>query len=102
MDGDGVKDFVTGRRWWAHGPKGDPGSQDPAVLFWFRGKKAKDGSITFEPNQIDDDSGIGTQFTVADLDGDGVPDIIVSNKKGTHAFLQVRPGRVQGAPGRKE
>src|SRR5262245_36501022 len=25
IDGDGLKDLVTGRRWWAHGPKGDPG-----------------------------------------------------------------------------
>ena len=39
---------------------------------------------------IDDDSGIGTQFTVADVNGDGLPDVIVSNKKGTYILLQQR------------
>ena len=39
---------------------------------------------------IDDDSGIGTQFAVADINGDGLPDVVVSNKKGVHLFLQQR------------
>jgi hypothetical protein len=90
INGDGLKDLVTGRRWWAHGPKGDPGSQQPAFLYWFEAKRDKSGMISFTPHQIDDDSGIGTQFTVVDLNGDGLLDIVVSNKKGTHAFLQVR------------
>jgi hypothetical protein len=93
IDGDGLKDLVTGRRWWAHGPKGDPGSDGPAVLYWFRAKRGKDGLVTFEPIQIDDDSGVGTQFAMADLNGDGKVDIIISNKKGVFAFIQVRPTR---------
>jgi hypothetical protein len=91
IDGDGLKDLVTGRRWWAHGPKGDPGSDGPAVLYWFRAKRGKDGLVTFEPIQIDNDSGVGTQFAMADLNGDGLLDIIISNKKGVIAFIQVRP-----------
>jgi hypothetical protein len=90
IDGDGLKDLVTGRRWWAHGPKGDPGADGPAVLYWFRARRDQHGRVTFEPNQIDDDSGIGTQFAVHDVNGDGLLDIIISNKKGTFAFLQVR------------
>ncbi len=27
MDGDGLKDIVTGKRFWSHGRTGDPGSQ---------------------------------------------------------------------------
>jgi hypothetical protein len=95
IDGDGLKDLVTGRRWWAHGPKGDPGADGPAVLYWFRARKGKDGRVTFEPIQIDDDSGIGTQFAMTDLNGDGLVDIIISNKKGVFAFLQV-PEVVEG------
>ena len=36
MDGDGLKDIVTGKRFWAHGPEGDPEPNAPAVLYWFR------------------------------------------------------------------
>ena len=27
MNGDGLKDIVTGKRFWAHGPDGDPGAE---------------------------------------------------------------------------
>lgn len=90
LDGDGLKDLVTGRRWWAHGPKGDYAPSDPAFLYWFKAKRHQNGSTSFEPHQIDDDSGIGTQFYVGDLNGDGTPDIVISNKRGVFVFLQMR------------
>jgi hypothetical protein len=90
INGDGLKDLVTGRRWWVHGPKTDPGANQPAYLYWFEAIKGTDGVITFVPHLIDDDSGVGAQFAVADLNGDGLLDIVVSNRKGVHAFLQVR------------
>jgi hypothetical protein len=90
LNGDGVKDLVTGRRWWAHGPKGDPGADGPAVLYWFEGKRGKDGMTRFIPHEIDNDSGIGTQFWIGDINGDGLPDIVTANKKGVHVFEQVR------------
>jgi hypothetical protein len=90
INGDGLKDLVTGKRWWAHGPKGDVAPNDPAVLYWFEAKKSKDGLTDFEPHKIDDDSGIGTQFVVDDINGDKRPDIIVANKKGVFIFEQIR------------
>ena len=90
IDGDGLKDLVTGRRWWAHGPKGDAGPNDPAYIYWFEARKSRDGSTMFIPHEVDDDSGIGTQFAVEDVNGDGIPDIIVSNKRGVYVLLQVR------------
>jgi len=42
-------------------------------------------------HEIDNDSGVGTQFEVCDLDGDGLLDVVTSNKKGVHAFVQRRP-----------
>jgi hypothetical protein len=89
INGDGLPDFVTGKRWWAHGPKGDDKPGDPAVLFWYELKR-EGGKPTWTPHQIDHDSGVGTQFEVADVNGDGLLDIVTSNKKGVRYFEQVR------------
>jgi hypothetical protein len=90
INGDGVKDLVTGKRWWAHGPKGDADPNGAAKIFWLHAKKANDGTISFTPTEIDDDSGIGTQFVVDDINGDKLPDVIVSNKKGVFLIEQIR------------
>ena len=89
INGDGLPDFVTGKRWWAHGPKGDINPDEPAVMFWFELTR-KDGKPVWTPHQIDHDSGVGTQFEVADVNGDGLLDVVTSNKKGTYYFEQVR------------
>jgi hypothetical protein len=86
MDGDGVIDFVVGKRHWAHGPKGDPNPQDPAVLYWFRTIRTKEG-VDFVPYLVDNDSGVGTQVVVGDVNGDGLPDIVVGNKRGCFVFI---------------
>ena len=97
MDGDGIRDLITGKRWYAHNGK-DPGGNEPAVLYWFRILPGgKSGEAQFIPYQIDDDSGVGTQFVVQDLNGDQKPDIVVGNKKGT--FLHFQDGRSEQKPG---
>lgn len=88
MDRDGVLDVLVGKRFWAHGPKGDIEPNAPAVVYWFKTVRGPDGSVDFLPNLIDDDSGVGTQVAYADLNGDGLPDVIVGNKKGAFVFLQ--------------
>lgn len=87
MDGDGLKDLVTGKRHWAHGDKGDPEPTAPAVLYWFKLTRGP-ASVTFTPHLIDDDSGVGCQFPVADLNADGRPDLAIANKRGVFVFLQ--------------
>lgn len=86
MNGDGIPDVVTGKRFWAHGPKGDVAPNDPAVLMWWETKRSGE-TATLVPHIIDEDSGVGTQFAVGDLNGDGVPDIVIGNKKGAFVFI---------------
>jgi hypothetical protein len=87
INGDGLPDFVTGKRWWAHGPGGDPNPGDPAIVVWFELSR-KDGKPEWKAHRIDDDSGIGTQFQVADVNGDGLLDVATVNKKGARWFQQ--------------
>lgn len=89
INGDGKPEIITGKRWWAHGPSGDAQPNAPAVLYWYE-FSVKDGKVKFDRHQIDHDSGVGTQFEVADVNGDKLPDIVISNKKGTYYFEQVR------------
>jgi hypothetical protein len=91
IDGDGLMDVVTGKRFWAHGPKGDPEPDAPAVVYWFQLVRDEQ-QVRYVPHLIHDDSGVGTQVAAADLNGDGIPDIIVGNKKGTFLHLS-RTGR---------
>ncbi|MBN2475147.1 MAG: VCBS repeat-containing protein [Pirellulales bacterium] len=87
IDGDGLMDVLTGKRFWAHGPEGDKEPNAPAVVYWFQLQRDADGSARFTAHQIDDDSGVGTQVAAAHLNADKTPDVIVGNKKGTFVFL---------------
>jgi hypothetical protein len=50
-------------------------------------RRGPDETVTFVPHLIDDASGVGTQLVVTDANGDGRPDIVTANKRGTHVFL---------------
>jgi len=87
INGDGHPDLVTGKRYFAHNGK-DPGAFEPAVLYWFEYIPGKNPQ--WIPHLIDDQSGVGLLPCVRDMNGDGLPDIIVANKKGVYIFERVK------------
>lgn len=86
VDNDGVQDIVTGKRYWAHGG-GDPGAKQLPILFWLKTVRRK-GRVLFVPKLIDERSGVGTQVTAGDVNGDEKIDILIGNKLGTYLFVQ--------------
>lgn len=93
MDGDGLKDIVTGKRFWSHGYEGDPDRNNTAVLYWFKLVRGAGNTAEYVPHLIDDASGVGTQVVVAPCSDAKYPDVVVGNKRGTF-YLQHRVQKV--------
>jgi hypothetical protein len=87
INGDGYPDLVTGKRYYAHLGH-DPGAHEPSVLYWFEYRPGK--SPEWLPHLIDNDSGVGLLVIVKDINQDGLPDIIVANKKGVFIFERIK------------
>ncbi len=88
MDGDGLKDIVTGKTYFSHhrqSPQWDAG----AVVYWFRLTRDQ-GVVDWKPYLVDGDAGIGRQITIADVDGNQSLDIVVGGMKGAHYLRHVR------------
>ena len=95
MDGDGLKDIVTGKRWFSHGmeyPEND--RDDPPVVAWFKLVRKAGGQVEFVPHIINNYAGIGTQISVVDMNGDKRPDVLTAQRKGAYIFYNnVTPSR---------
>jgi len=89
VDGDGLQDFITGKRFWSHLDTFiDPDPHGPPVLYVYRtvrNPKAP-GGAEFVPELVHNRSGVGSHLAVVDLDKDGSAEIITSTKRGTYIF----------------
>lgn len=89
IDGDGVPDYVTGKRYFSHLESyTDPDPYGTPALYWFRTvrNRTAPGGAEFVPELIHNRSGVGSQFSAADLNKDGAMDIVTSNVRGTFIF----------------
>ena len=89
VDGDGIPDFVVGKRYWSHlDDYFDPDPYGPAVLYWYRTVRDKSapGGARFVPELIHNRSGAGSDVLAKDLNGDGAIDIATSVRSGTYIF----------------
>jgi hypothetical protein len=98
INGDGLPDLVTGKRFYAHNGR-DPGEDEPPTIAWYELSREGDPGIAatggratpkWTKHEFDADSGVGTQFEVHDMNADGLLDVIVANKRGVFYFEQVR------------
>jgi len=89
IDGDGVKDIVTGKRYWAHNGH-DPDERGHRVIYWYRTQRDGKGGVDFVPHLVDAESGVGVDVQVGDVNGDKLPDIVVGNKAGVYILTQER------------
>lgn len=85
IDGDGLRDIVTGKTYWSHHTK-SPMWDAGAVVYWFKLVRGENG-VDWIPYLAAAETGIGRQVTVADVNGDKLPDIVVGGMKGGHVLL---------------
>lgn len=85
INGDGLKDIVTGKTYWSHhtqSPMWDAG----AVVYWFELQRSATGEVDYVPRKADGEAGVGRGLFVGDITGDGLPDIVAGGMKGCHVL----------------
>tara|TARA_R110002049_G_scaffold72490_2_gene187053 strand:+ start:37130 stop:38377 length:1248 start_codon:yes stop_codon:yes gene_type:complete len=81
LDGDGDKELITGKRYFAHNGRDPGGNEMPCLYYYDWDADAK----KFTKHIIEEGHvGCGLQIVVANLDGDEKLDIAVAGKSGTY------------------
>jgi len=96
LDGDGRPELITGKRYYGHGGK-DPGANDGPVVHAYKWQAATNTftrhPISVSPPEAKTGPGVGLQFIVRDLNGNGRPDIAAPGKSGTYILWNDTPDR---------
>ena len=90
MNGDGIPDFVVGKRFFSHNESyTDPDPYGAPVLYIYRTVRNKQapGGAAFVPELVHNQSGAGSQVLAVDLNKDGVMDLVTSGELGAFAFF---------------
>ena len=87
INGDGVPDLVTGKRFMAHNG-GDPGEYEPLGVYWYELKRGPEPKWIKHVVSYNEGIGSGLNVVVVDLDGDGDLDIVVTGKWGGPVWFE--------------
>lgn len=85
IDGDGLPELVTGKRYRAHCGR-DPGEYDPPGIYYFKWTGEGFTKQVIDWGPIRSGKGCGIHFQVVDIDGDGRLDIVAPGKDGLYLF----------------
>jgi hypothetical protein len=83
LDGDGLPELVTGKRFRAHNGN-DPEENAPLCVYWYKFQRKQNGTIEWKRNTITENEGVGAGMAIypIDIDGDGDIDLITTGKYG--------------------
>lgn len=89
VDGDGIPDFIAGKRYFSHLDTNlDPYPRGAPVLYWYKTVRNRQspGGAELLPQLVDTHSGVGSDVLAIDLNHDGAMDIVTSTRFGTFIY----------------
>jgi hypothetical protein len=84
LDGDGVDELISGKRYFAHNG-GDPGGKDMPEINFYKLVNGEFKKSVIEQGHV----GVGLQIATGDLNGDQRMDIAVAGKSGTYLLFNM-------------
>jgi hypothetical protein len=87
LDGDGVPELITGKRFMAHNG-GDPDEYGPLGIYYYSLKRGPNAAWTRHAISCNQGVGAGLNIEVIDLNGDGRLDIVTTGKFGGPVWFE--------------
>jgi hypothetical protein len=91
VDGDGMNELVTGTRYRAHCGN-DPGADDDVGIYYFKWNGEAFSKQVIEHGPAGVATGCGIYFAMADLTGNGLPDLVAPGKDCLYLFENLGEG----------
>ncbi len=92
LDGDGVPELITGKRFMAHNGN-DPDAFGPLGVYYYQLRRGPAPTWTKHVVSLGEGIGAGQNIEVADLNGDGRPDIATTGKWGGPVWFENQGAR---------
>ncbi len=86
LDADGEPELIAGKCIWAH-EGGDPGAGDPPAIYYYKWDRARSAFTRHTMAAPGEQIALGRQYSVADLNKDGRPDLVAPSELGLWIFL---------------